>query len=111
MNLSSRPKRSGVEGPAVPRELQQNPFHAPRVGEAGGRLIRNKTTAALSTVQKVWIVAFPYSHRNAVMGSTEDALHDGTRQASPAAARSTKEAPRMSNGSSALLWAPFSTQR
>src|ERR1700722_5069808 len=52
--------------------------------------------------------ALPYSQRNAVIGSTEDALHDGTKQATPAAARSTTEAPRISNGS----WPPpFSTQR
>jgi hypothetical protein len=34
-NLSSRPKRSEVEEPAVPPDMQQNPFRAPaRVGEA-----------------------------------------------------------------------------
>jgi hypothetical protein len=44
-----------VERPAVPPDLQQNLFHTPWVGEAGGRLTRNKTTAALSRVQKVWI--------------------------------------------------------
>jgi hypothetical protein len=33
---------SAVEGSAVPPDLQQNPFHTPRVGNAGGRLIRNK---------------------------------------------------------------------
>src|SRR6201999_2463883 len=45
--------------------------------------------------------------RKAVMGSTDDALREGSRQASAATARSTPDAPSISHGSRAL----FSTQR
>src|SRR5580700_4766908 len=41
------------------------------------------------------------------MGSTEDALHEGSRHANPATASSTKDTPTISHGSCAL----FSTQR
>jgi hypothetical protein len=48
-----------------------------------------------------------YSQRSAVMGSIDDALQDGTMQASAATARIAKETPRISIGSCA----PFTTQR